>query len=96
VPQEDTNGKHPAGPVTGLAELPCDAHLDTESLAAVLGRSTRTVARSVRRDELPRPFRLNGHNVWLVGTILDHFRALQEAALKAAARQTLRLSRRCT
>ena len=78
--------------LTGLAELPPEAEVDTAALGRILGRSRKTIQRAVRRGELPAPFRFMGRNVWLVSAILDHFRARQKAALKLQAQRNLRRS----
>lgn len=75
------------GIVTALAELPRDAHLDAEALGRMLARCKKSVQRAWRRGELPPPVTFLGRHVWLVGTILDHFHARQDAAVKQAARR---------
>jgi hypothetical protein len=75
------------GPLTSLATLPGGALLDMPSLAEALGCCTASVARAVRRGELPTPFRFRGRKTWLAGALQDHFKAMQEKALEKAARQ---------
>jgi hypothetical protein len=81
------------GVVTSLAELPRDAHLDAEALGRMLGRCKKSVQRAWRRGELPPPVTFLGRHVWLVGTILDHFKARQDAVVKQARRRDERISR---
>ncbi len=81
------------GVVTGLAELPRDAHLDAAALGRMLGRCKKSVGRAWRRGELPPPVMFLGRHVWLVGTILDHFHARQDAAVKEAVKREARMSR---
>ncbi len=82
-----------AGIVTGLAELPREAHLDAAALGRILGRCKTSVHRAARRGELPPPIRFLGRHVWMVGTILDHFQARQDAALKQARGRDDRIAR---
>jgi hypothetical protein len=81
-----------AGVCTGLAELPRDAHLDAEALAHMLGCCKKSVQRAWRRGELPPPVTFMGRHVWLVGTILDHFQARQDAALREARKRGEKIS----
>ena len=67
--------------LTDLANLPKEAHVGSAALAKLLGVCKKSIERAVRRDELPRPFRMGGKSVWLVRTILDHFQCRQNAAL---------------
>ena len=76
-----------SGVVTALAELPREAHLDAAALGKILVRCKKSVGRAWRRGELPPPVKFLGRHVWLVGTILDHFRERQDAAVKEAARR---------
>ena len=79
------------GVVTALAELPRDAHLDAAALGRMLGRCRKSIGRAWRRGELPPPVTFLGRHVWLVGTILDHFRARQDAAVREAAKREARI-----
>ena len=81
-----------SGIVTGLAELPHDAHLDAEALARILGRCKRSVQRAARRGELPPAIRFMGRHVWTVGAILNHFTKRQAEAAKKAARRDANIS----
>jgi hypothetical protein len=67
--------------VTELATMPPDSHLDVDALARILGRHKKTVQRSVRRGELPRPFKLLGRSTWTARTIVAHLAELQARAL---------------
>lgn len=80
------------GVVTALAELPPDSQLDAKALGILFGRCKKSIQRAVRRGELPPPFRFMGKHVWLAETIVLHMKARQEAAVKTAARRTIKLS----
>ena len=88
---ESTN-KESRGIVTALARLPRDAHLDAEALGQMLGRCKKTIQRATRRGELPPPVKFLGRHVWIIGTIIDHFKARQEAAVKEAQRRISKIS----
>jgi len=79
-------GEFPAlpGNLAGLAALPRSAPLDAPTLAAILGRCEKSVARMWRRGELPPPFKLGARHYWTAGAILDCFGELQAAALRPA------------
>ena len=83
----------PPGAMTALAELPREAHLDAEALGQMLRRCKKSVQRAWRRGELPPPVCFMGRHVWLVGTILDHFQARQDAAVSQARRRDEKISR---
>ena len=85
-----TDDSRSDGIVTGLAELPREAHVNIRALARMLGRSVRSVERAVRRGELPPPFRFMGRRVWIAGTIIDHMAARQQAALRLVERRDMR------
>lgn len=76
-----------------IASLPATAHIDQRALAKVLGRSTKSIQRAIRRGDLPRPFRFMGKCVWLVGSIIEHLQAKQKAALEKAVRHAKQLER---
>jgi len=82
----------PKGVVTRLAELPPDAHLDTEALSEMLDRCKKTIQRSVRRGELPAPIKFLGKHVWIVGSILEHMKRRQDEAMRQAEDREQRLS----
>ncbi len=86
-----TDNTNSSGIVTALAELPREAHLDAAALGRMLGRCKKSVGRAWRRGELPPPMTFLGRHVWLVGTILDHFRTRQDAAVKEAAMREARI-----
>ena len=73
--------------IVELATLPPGATVDEAALARILGRSKRTIQVAVSRGDLPPGFLFLGRRTWLVGALVKHLEAMQEAALKAAARR---------
>ena len=51
--------------ITELAELSPEAQVDATALAAILGRSKKTITRAVRRGELPAPTKFLGKHFFL-------------------------------
>jgi len=89
---QESHTKHSEGIVTALAELPPNAHLDSEALGQILGRCRKSVQRAVRRGELPPPVKFMGKHVWLAKAILAHMEARQDAVVDQAERRTVRLA----
>ena len=83
----------PSGICHDIATLPADAQIDMRALGKMFGRSTKSIQRAIRRGDLPRPFRFMGKCVWLAGTIIEHLRSKQQAALEKAAKHAKRLER---
>ena len=88
----DGKGDRAGGVVTGLADLPREAHLGAAALGRILGRHKKSVERMWHRGDLPPPFKMGGRHVWLVGAIVEHLAARQAAAVGAAKRREERLS----
>ena len=57
-----------------LSELPPNAILTIDALAAIIGRDPRTVSRAVDRGELPPPVEWFDRQVWMAEAILNHLR----------------------
>ena len=81
------------GILTALAELPHDTLLTVNALARLLGRCEKTIARAVNRGELPPPIRFLGKRQWVVGTILEHLRGMQETAIRQSKDDRRKLAR---
>ena len=79
------------GVCSELALLPRSAHVDARALSRILGRTVRTIDRATSRRELPAPLKFLGRRVWLVGTIQDHLKDLQDQALKVAAKHAQKI-----
>lgn len=76
--EESTNN----GVCVEFASLPPNAFIDIFGMARMLKRSTKSVQRAVRRGDLPAPFKFLGKLTWLAGSIVEHLRKKQEAALR--------------
>jgi hypothetical protein len=76
-----------------LAKLPPNAHIDMRALAKILRRSTKSIQRAIRREDLPKPFRFMGKCVWMAGIIVEHLQAKQKLVLETAERQAKRRER---
>jgi len=69
-----------------LAALPAGTVLAVADLTRILGRSSRSITRALRRGELPAGFRLGNRLHWTREALLDHFGKLQDRALRQAGR----------
>lgn len=85
----------PGGPlvINSLARLEPNALLNELALADALGVSTRTVRRWVTKGDLPRPFPMGAHRLWLVSTLLAHFKDRTDQARKEQERELARIRR---
>lgn len=84
-------GSRSMGVVTGIADLPGNAYIDSKELGRLIGRCKKSIQRAVRRGELPPPVKFMGRHVWLVKTILDHFEERQRAACQQMKQRQTRL-----
>jgi hypothetical protein len=71
-----------------LAKLPANAHIDMRALAKILRRSTKSIQRAIRREDLPKPFRFMGKCVWMAGVIVEHLQAKQKSVQDVEARRS--------
>lgn len=77
--------------ITKLAEMLRDAIVNEVALAAIFGKTPRTIRRWIERGELPEPFGMGGERMWFAGTVVDWLMA------KSNAKQTesgMKLERR--
>ena len=58
--------------VTGLSELPVRSLVDMGTLTAMFRCSKVTINAMIRKRDLPKPIRIGGHRVWMVGRIINH------------------------
>lgn len=98
VPHPSGTGALPNKPgcplvIDSLANLSPDALLNELALSRALGVSTRTVRRWVSKGDLPRPFPMGAHRIWLVSTLLAHFQDRADQACKEQARELARIKR---
>ncbi|MFC1707598.1 helix-turn-helix transcriptional regulator [Planctomycetota bacterium] len=70
-----------------FGELPDDAIVNEEGLAAVFGKHRKSIKRAVNRGELPPPFRFMGQPAWRVASIREHFAKAEAKVEKEAARR---------
>ena len=75
-----------------LGATPPGALITEKALAALLGRTAKSIKRAVARDELPPPVRILGELRWTVGAIIRHIEkrleiAAHEAELKRRRRE---------
>ena len=63
-----------------LGTLPQGAVITEKALAALLGRTAKSIKRAVTRGELPPPVRILGEPRWTVGAILRHIDKRLEVA----------------
>jgi predicted DNA-binding transcriptional regulator AlpA len=78
--------------VTGLAELPAESIVFKKALAEMLGKSTVTIDRMVRRCELPKPVRFTNQDVWTAGALRGHMNQRLDTAAKERAKMQARIS----
>ena len=94
--EEPNNDAGAATPLTHdgicaeLGAMPSGALITEKALAALLGRTAKSIKRAVARGELPPPVRILGELRWTVGSLLRHI----EKRLDDAARESERESRR--
>jgi hypothetical protein len=69
--EQKNNQKATDGIITGLANLPEEALVSTDDLAAALGCTGRCVRQMVCRGELPAGIIVAGRKVWIVGRVVE-------------------------
>lgn len=80
------------GIVREFGELPAEALVFKKALARLLGKSTITIDRMVRRGELPRPIRFTNQDVWTAGLLREHISKRLEEAARDRAKVQARIS----
>ncbi len=80
------------GVILALADLPADAVVTEQALAAMLHKHLISIKRAVKRGELPVPVRLFGERVWTVQALREHTNRRLEQAKRDRERQDRRIS----
>lgn len=76
-----------------LGTLPTGAFITEEALAAMLGKSRRSIRRAVERGELPPPVRMMGKRTWTAGVVIQHLEQRLEEAARGFRRLRQKTSR---